>query len=74
MTQIAAHFAHHAASTRHSSSLFKTCWDAVTELRERRKVRAALTALSDRELADFAIARCDIDYVAVNRSTDPRGV
>ena len=74
MTQIAAHFAPAAASTRHPTSLFKACWDALLERRERQKVRAALYALSDRELADFAIARCDVEYVAANRNTDSRDV
>jgi uncharacterized protein YjiS (DUF1127 family) len=43
------------------------------EWRERRKLRANLYDLSDRELQDIGIARGEVDYVASNRSVDPRG-
>ena len=33
-----------------------------------------LNDLSDRELTDIGIARGEIDYIAANRSIDPRGV
>jgi uncharacterized protein YjiS (DUF1127 family) len=72
MAQLAAHYAHAAASTRHPSSLLRTCWEAFQQRRERQKMRAALYELSDRELTDFAIARCDIEYVASHRTINPR--
>jgi uncharacterized protein YjiS (DUF1127 family) len=49
-------------------------WDAFLVWRKRQKLRATLCDLSDRELQDIGIARGEIDYVASNRSIDPRGI
>ena len=62
-----------AASTRRLSSFFRRYWRAFQERRERRRLRAALCDLSDRELMDIGTTRGEIDYVASNRSIDPRG-
>jgi uncharacterized protein YjiS (DUF1127 family) len=63
-----------AASTRRVSSFFNRCWGALQERRERRRVRTALCDLSDWELKDIGTTRGEIDYVASNRGTDPRGI
>ena len=60
-------------STRHVSGFFWRCWEAFRQRRERRRLRAALYELNDAELQDIGIARGEIDYVASNRSIDPRG-
>ena len=70
----AAWLEHTFTSTRHVSSLFWRYWGAFQERRERRRLRAALHDLNDRELRDIGITRSEIDYVASNRSFDPRGV
>jgi uncharacterized protein YjiS (DUF1127 family) len=62
-----------AASTRRVSSFFKRYWGAFQERRERQRLRAALCDLSDWELKDIGTTRGEIDYVASNRGTDPRG-
>jgi uncharacterized protein YjiS (DUF1127 family) len=62
------------ASTRHVSSVFKRCWDALQERRKRQRLRADLHNLNDFELMDIGITRGEIDYVVLNRSIDPRGV
>jgi len=49
-------------------------WDAYQEWRQYKKLQSNLNDLSDCELMDIGIARGEIDYVAANRSTDPRGV
>jgi uncharacterized protein YjiS (DUF1127 family) len=36
--------------------------------------RAELSCLNDFELQDIGISRGEIDYVASNRSFDPRGI
>lgn len=54
-------------------SFFKGYWDAFQERRKREKLRADLCALDDRELMDIGITRGEVDYVASNRSIDPRG-
>jgi uncharacterized protein YjiS (DUF1127 family) len=61
-----------AASMRRISSLFWRYWWAFLERRERRRLRAVLHDLSDRELMDIGATRGEIDYVALNRSIDPR--
>ena len=61
-------------STRHVSSLIWKYWDAFQERRERQKLRATMSDLSDRELMDIGTTRGEIEYVAANRSIDPRGV
>ena len=63
-----------AASTRRVSSFFTRYWAAFQERRERQRLRATLCDLSDRELVDIGTTRGEIDYVASNRSIDPRGV
>ena len=63
-----------AASTRHGSNLFRRYWDAFQERRKRQRLRATLCDLSDRELMDIGTTRGEIDYVASNRSFDPRGI
>lgn len=61
-----------AASTRRVS--IKRYWGAFQESRKRRRLRAALCALSDRELMDIGTTRGEIDYVASNRAIDPQGI
>ena len=51
-------------STRHVSSFIWNYWDAFQERRQREKLRAALSDLSDRELMDIGSARGEIDYIA----------
>jgi uncharacterized protein YjiS (DUF1127 family) len=63
-----------AASTRRVSSFFEGYWCAFQERRERQRLRAALCDLSDWELKDIGTTRGEIDYVASNRDTDPRGI
>jgi uncharacterized protein YjiS (DUF1127 family) len=59
---------------RNAFSFLKRYRAAFQERRERARLRKALHDLSDLELQDIGIARGVIDYVAVNRSIDPRGV
>jgi uncharacterized protein YjiS (DUF1127 family) len=54
--------------------LLKGYWAAFQERRERARLRTVLCDLSDLELRDIGIERGEIDYVATNRSIDPRGV
>ncbi len=61
-------------STRHVSSFIWKYWDAFQERRERQKLRATLSDLSDAELKDIGTTRGEIDYVASHRSIDPRGI
>jgi uncharacterized protein YjiS (DUF1127 family) len=63
-----------AASTRRVSGFFRRSWVALQESRERRRLRATLCDLSDRELMDIGTTRGEIDYVASNRAIDPRGI
>ena len=51
-------------------NLFKRCWDAFQERRERHRLRATLSDL----LMDIGTTRGEIDYVASNRGIDPRGI
>ena len=62
------------APTRRVSGLFKKYWDAFQERRERQKLRAILSKLSDTELKDIGATRGEIDYVAPHRCIDPRGI
>ena len=62
-----------AASTRRASSFFKKCRNAFQQRRERRRLRAILFGLSDRELMDIGTTRGEIDYVVSNRGIDLRG-
>jgi uncharacterized protein YjiS (DUF1127 family) len=63
-----------AALAYRVSSFFKRRWDALQERRERHRLRATLSNLSDRELMDIGTTRGEIDYVASNRSADPRAI
>jgi uncharacterized protein YjiS (DUF1127 family) len=63
-----------SVSTRHISSFIRKYWDAFQERRERQKLRATLSHLSDRELMDIGTTRGEIDYVASQRGIDPRGI
>jgi uncharacterized protein YjiS (DUF1127 family) len=63
-----------SVSTRHIASFIRKYWDAFQERRERQKLRAAMSDLSDRELTDIGIARGEIDYVASQRGIDLRGM
>ena len=56
------------------ASLFRSLWDAFWERRRRQQVHASLSDLSDRELMDIGTTRGEIDYVAANRSLDPRDI
>lgn len=60
--------------TRHLTSFIWKCWDAFQERRERQKLSATLSDLSDGELMDIGITRGEIDYVASHRDIDPRGI
>ena len=59
-------------STRHVSSFIWKYWDAFQVRGERQKLRAVLLDSSDREFMDIGIARDEIDYIASQRSIDPR--
>jgi uncharacterized protein YjiS (DUF1127 family) len=61
-------------STRRVFSLVERYWGAFQEWRKRERLRADLCGLNDRELQDIGIARGEVDFVASNRSIDPRGV
>jgi uncharacterized protein YjiS (DUF1127 family) len=59
-------------STRRVSSFFRRYWDAFQERRKRERLRADLSDLNDWELQDIGVTRGEIDYIASNRSIDPR--
>ena len=59
-------------STPHVFRFFKAYWAVYQERRKRESVRADLYDLNDRELRDIGLTRGEIDYVASNRSIDPR--
>ena len=61
-------------STRHVATFIWKYWDAFQEGRERQKLRATLSDLSDMELMDIGTTRGEIDYVASHRGIDPRGI
>lgn len=63
-----------SVSTRHIASFISKYWDDFLEHRERKRLCANLTNLSDRELTDIGISRGEIDYVATHRGSDPRGI
>ena len=63
-----------SVSTRHVSSFIWKYWDAFQERRERQKLRATLSDLSDKELMDIGTTRGEIDYVASQQGIDPRGI
>ena len=60
--------------TRHLASFIWKCRDAFLEHRQRQKLRATLSDLSDRELIDIGTTRGEVDYVASHRGIDPRGI
>jgi uncharacterized protein YjiS (DUF1127 family) len=62
------------ASTQGLSSSIRSYWDAFREWRKYKRLQSDLNELTDGELRDIGIARGEIDYVAANRSIDPRGV
>lgn len=62
------------ASTPRVSGARKSFWQAIQEWRKWERLRADLGNLSDRELMDIGISRGEIDHVASNRDTDPRGI
>jgi uncharacterized protein YjiS (DUF1127 family) len=62
------------APVRLGLSLFGNCCVALLEWHGRQRIRARLFELSDRELHDIGISRGEVDYVASNRSVDPRSV
>ncbi|WP_128929162.1 DUF1127 domain-containing protein [Bradyrhizobium guangxiense] len=55
-------------------SRFKNFWIALQEWRKWERLRRDLCKLSDRELMDIGITWSEIDYVASNRNSDPRGI
>ena len=63
-----------ATARRQIYSPLEAYWNAFQEWRKRQRLRATLCDLNDRELMDIGIARGEIDYVASNRSIDPRGI
>ena len=52
-----------SGSTRHIASFIRKYWDAFRVRRERQKLQAAMSDLSDRELTDIGTTRDEIDYV-----------
>jgi uncharacterized protein YjiS (DUF1127 family) len=62
-----------AASTQGFIRPIRGLWAAIQEWRKFERLRTRLHDLSDRELIDIGISRGEIDYVAANRSNDPRG-
>ncbi|MBR0719759.1 DUF1127 domain-containing protein [Bradyrhizobium liaoningense] len=63
-----------AVSQRRNFNAFKNLWGAFQEWRKWERLRGDLCSLSDQELMDIGITRGEIDYVASNRDTDPRGI
>ena len=59
-------------SARRVAGFFRRYWDAFQERRKRARLRADLSELNDWELQDMGITRGEIDYIASNRSIDPR--
>jgi uncharacterized protein YjiS (DUF1127 family) len=66
-------FAPSALSRQRILGLLWSWRSALGEQRQRRKLRATLSDLSDRELFDMGTTRSEIDYIALNRDLDPRG-
>jgi len=59
---------------RRFSRALREFWDELQDRRKQARLRADLYSLSDRELMDIGIAHAEIDYVASNRDSDPRGI
>jgi uncharacterized protein YjiS (DUF1127 family) len=55
-------------------SPLETYWNSFQEWRKRRRLLTELRDLSDRELMDIGITRCEIDYLASHRGWNPRDV
>jgi uncharacterized protein YjiS (DUF1127 family) len=55
-------------------TFLKSLLGALLEWPKREVLRADFYDLSDRELMDIGTTRGEIDYVASNRSIDPRGI
>jgi uncharacterized protein YjiS (DUF1127 family) len=70
----AAELGQTTALTRRAYSFLGSYWDAFQEWRKRQRLRADLSCLNDFELQDIGITRGEIDYVASNRSIDPRSI
>ncbi|KRP91258.1 hypothetical protein AOQ72_32595 [Bradyrhizobium yuanmingense] len=51
-------------STRSVSGFIWKYWNVFRERRERKKLRAAMSDLCDRELADIGTTRGEVDYFA----------
>jgi uncharacterized protein YjiS (DUF1127 family) len=62
------------ASTQGFYGSMRSYWDAFREWRTYKRLQSGLNDLTDGELRDIGITRGEIDYVAANRSIDPRGV
>jgi uncharacterized protein YjiS (DUF1127 family) len=62
------------AFTQGFSTSIRSYWDTFQEWRKYKRLQSDLNDLTDGELRDIGIARGEIDYVAANRSIDPRGV
>ncbi|MET4169656.1 uncharacterized protein YjiS (DUF1127 family) [Bradyrhizobium sp. LA6.1] len=63
-----------ADSQRRNVSVFRNCWNAFQEWRKWERLRRDLYSLNDQELKDIGITYGEIDYVASNQNTDPRGI
>ena len=63
-----------ATAKRQVYSPFEEYWNAFLEWRKRNRMRTQLCHLTDSELADIGITRCEIDYVTSHRDIDPRGI
>lgn len=59
-----------ATSTQSVLSLLKGYWRAFQERRRRRRLRASLHDLSDRQLTDIGVTRGEIDCIAAHRAID----
>ncbi|MGY4474186.1 DUF1127 domain-containing protein [Bradyrhizobium sp. USDA 3364] len=70
---IATELGRTTASTPQISNLIWRSWTALRAYQEGQRLRRSLSRLSDWELQDMGISRGEIDYVADNRSIDPRG-
>ena len=56
------------ASARSVLRLFKGCWRAFRERRQRNRLRMGLHELSDRQLMDIGLAQGDIDCIVAHRA------
>lgn len=63
-----------AFASRKFVTFFERLWATLQEWRERRRVRATLSGLSDWELMDIGTTRGEIEYFASNRAIAPRGI